>query len=222
VIEADFDRIALLDGNDFDNSAPYQDLLLDLLLRAHGTRAGNALDIGCGKGHFTRLLSVRADRVLGLDLSANMIAAARRLSQGFSNIEFERADVLSWDWPRDRFDVIVSIATLHHLPMEDMLRRMRDALRPGGTLAVLDIFRVDPWQHVFAVFALPLSVWRLYIRTGRWRQPAEARRLWAEHGRTDRYLTVREVRRICASVLPGARVRRHLLWRYSMVWSKSC
>jgi hypothetical protein len=40
------------------------------------------------------------------------------------------------------------------------------------------------------------------------------------HARHDIYLPVSQVRRICADVLPGAVVRKHLLWRYSLIWEK--
>ena len=47
------------------------------------------------------------------------------------------------------------------------------------------------------------------------------RRAREEHGATDVYLTPAEVRDACAEAgLRGAKVRRHLLWRYSLVWRK--
>jgi hypothetical protein len=46
------------------------------------------------------------------------------------------------------------------------------------------------------------------------------REAWAEHGRHDTYPTLDEMRRICDGVLPGALIRGHLLWRYSLVWRK--
>ena len=49
----------------------------------------------------------------------------------------------------------------------------------------------------------------------------ELRRAWEEHGATDRYPTLAEVRDACAEAgLSGVKVRRHLLWRYSLVWRK--
>ena len=52
------------------------------------------------------------------------------------------------------------------------------------------------------------------------KQYDEARAVWEEHGRGDHYLTLDEVRRVCADVLPGAKITQHILWRYSMVWAK--
>jgi ubiquinone/menaquinone biosynthesis C-methylase UbiE len=83
-VQAEFDRIALLPPARFDHNGYYH----ELLLRALPPRAGQALDLGCGTGEFTRLLAGRAVRVLGLDFSANMIRVARERSAGIGNIEF--------------------------------------------------------------------------------------------------------------------------------------
>jgi hypothetical protein len=41
---------------------------------------------------------------------------------------------------------------------------------------------------------------------------------WVAHAPNYVYPTLAQVREVCDRVLPGARVRRHLLWRYSIVW----
>jgi hypothetical protein len=46
------------------------------------------------------------------------------------------------------------------------------------------------------------------------------RAAWAEHEQYDVYPTLSEAREACAQILPGASVRRHLLWRYSVIWRK--
>ena len=40
------------------------------------------------------------------------------------------------------------------------------------------------------------------------------------HGQHDAYLTLAQIRQACAGILPRVRARRHLLWRYSLVWRK--
>ena len=71
-----------------------------------------------------------------------------------------------------------------------------------------------------SLLAVPAARLLRLRHTGRLGDPPELRRAWAEHGRSDRYLTLAEVRAACAGALPGASVRRHLLWRYSVVWRK--
>ena len=48
----------------------------------------------------------------------------------------------------------------------------------------------------------------------------EERAAWNAHARHDSYPTIEEVHSICERILPGARIRKHLLWRYSIVWNK--
>ena len=79
--------------------------------------------------------------MLALDLSTEMLAAARARCAELWNVELVQADALGHPLPRAHFDLVVSIATLHHLPLAPMLARARDALRPGGLLWILDVTR---------------------------------------------------------------------------------
>lgn len=216
-VEKDFDRIASLSADGSDNNNVYT----SFLLRRVPPSCVESLEIGCGTGAFSRLLAARSKRVLAIDLSPNMIRVARSLSQKFDNIEFQVADVMKADFPLNHFDNIVSIATLHHLPTEEMLSRMKRALKPGGTLIILDLVKAEGLSGLIsAAAAMPVSVALKLVRTGRLREPRDVREAWADHGRTDSYLTMSQVRQICGDMLPGAEVRKHLLWRYSVIWKK--
>jgi SAM-dependent methyltransferase len=216
-VRRDFDRIALLESGGWDANAHYHDALLAAL----PFRMGESLDLGCGIGAFTRRLAERSERVVGIDLSPNMIRLARERSLAHGNITYLEADVTTWQWPRARFDAVASLATLHHLPFEETLVRMRDALVPGGTLAILDLFH---WEgaagFVRAGAAVPASWWMRLRATGRVRADPEVAAAWAEHGTVDRYMTLSQVRAVIARVLPGAVLRGRLFWRYTLVWRK--
>jgi ubiquinone/menaquinone biosynthesis C-methylase UbiE len=217
-VQADFDRIAPLTGEGWDHNSHYH----GFLLRQLPPRCTEVLDVGCGSGAFSRLLAQRAERVLALDLSPRMIEIARERSRATPNVDFQVADATAWECPAARFDCIASIATLHHLPAGTTLTRMRGALKPEGTLIVLDLFQGEGLGDVLTSgLAIPVDVALRLIRTGRLRRPREVREAWAEHGRHDSYLTLAQVRQVCGSVLPGARVRKHLLWRYSITWQKT-
>jgi ubiquinone/menaquinone biosynthesis C-methylase UbiE len=151
-----------------------------------------------------------------------MIRRARERSVDFSNIDFQLADAAACDFPSEEFDVIATIATLHHLPFALMLRKLKRALKPNGTLLILDLFEPEGFSdYLTSALALPVNVCLRLIRRHRLRPPAEVRAAWAEHERHDSFLTLSQVRETCAKVLPGAQVRKHLLWRYSVVWKKT-
>lgn len=216
-VREDFDRIALLRGERWDHSSHYH----NFLLRHVPTPCREALEIGCGAGAFSRLLAGSSERVLALDLSPNMIRLARERSALFPNIDFQVADVMGRELPADKFDCIVTVATLHHLPAAEALTKMKSALKVNGVLLILDLFQAGGLSDAFAsALAVPASIGLRLIRHGRVLAPRQVRRAWAEHGRHDSYLTLTQVRRVCAELLPGAEVRRHLLWRYSVVWKK--
>jgi SAM-dependent methyltransferase len=216
-IQADFDRIALISGEGWSRNCRYHDFLL-----AHvPARCAQALDIGCGTGAFARLLAQRADHVLGLDLSPQMVRLARERSQQYLNVDFQVADVTTWAFPQAHFDCIASITTFHHLPLEEMLIKARDALKAGGTLLILDLYEQKDLTDFFvSALAAPVHLALRLTKTGRLRQSREAREAWTEHGLHEAYLPLSRIRQVCARVLPGARVHRHLLWRYSIIWKK--
>jgi SAM-dependent methyltransferase len=140
---------------------------------------------------------------------------------GTPNLDCLVADASTWPFAPACFDCVVSIAAAHHLPLAPLLDRMGGAVVPGGTLLVLDVYRPrGPADLAVSLLAVPGSRLLRLRHTGRLAEPPELRRAWEEHGRTDRYLTLAEVRAACARALPGARVRRHLLWRYSIVWRR--
>jgi SAM-dependent methyltransferase len=218
IIQADFDRLALISADDWNHNDHYQNFLLENV----PPRCRLALEVGCGTGAFSRLLARRSKSVLAIDLSPQMIRLARERSLRFPNIRFEVADALRSELPAETFDCIATIATLHHLPMNTMLERLKAALKTGGVLLILDLFEAEGLRdNLTSLLAMPVDVGLRLARTGRMRAPREVRRAWAEHGLHDSYPTMTEVRRACEEILPGARVKKHLLWRYSVIWKKS-
>jgi SAM-dependent methyltransferase len=216
-IRKDFDRLAAFDTGGWNHNDHYH----PYLLRNLPERCDESLDIGCGTGTFARLLGQRSRHVLALDLSAEMVRIAQERSADLPNIEYRAADVLEWPFPVDKFDCIASIATLHHLPLEVMLAKMKPALKPGGVLLILDLYKAKTLSdYLLSAVAFPVNILVRLTKTGRPRSTMAERRAWEEHGKHDHYLHVPRVRRICRELLPGAAVRMHLFWRYSIVWQK--
>ena len=91
----------------------------------------------------------------------------------------------------------------------DLFEPERNLLKPEGM--------VDAGLNVLAI---SVSVSLRLIHHGRLLPRREVRAAWAAHEAHDAYTTMKEVRTLCTDILPGARVRKHLLWRYSIVWQK--
>jgi ubiquinone/menaquinone biosynthesis C-methylase UbiE len=218
IIRAEFDRLALLAG---DEGWTQNNHYHDFLLRHVPSNCDKVLEIGCGTGEFSRRLAERSKHVLAIDLSPEMIRRARERSMNFKNIDFQVLDAVAQDFPDEEFDCIATIATMHHLPFQLMLSKMKRALKPNGVILILDL---DEPEGVYGaltyVMAMPVSVGFRFLNRGHLRPPAAVRRAWAEHAKYDSYLKLSEVRAMCVGTLPKARVRKHLLWRYSVVWQK--
>jgi len=216
-IRNDFDRIALHDQQGWDHNNHYHRFLLKQL----PDRCETVLDVGCGTGEFSRLLAERANRVVAMDLSSNMIEVAKQRSRQYLNIDFQVADVLQWKFSAEQFDAITSIATAHHLPIENLLPNLKAALKPGGRLVILDLLEHENVPDMLSDFvAVPLN-WLLQIlRNKHIQQSPQAAEAMKDHLRTDKYLTLSQAQRIYASSLGRVKVRKHLFWRYSAVWQK--
>ncbi|MFN0088425.1 MAG: class I SAM-dependent methyltransferase [Blastocatellia bacterium] len=108
----------------------YGEGVLALLAPAAGERI---LDVGCGTGHLTDLISRSGAIVTGIDNSTEMIATAHA---AYPAIEFVVADASEFSFDRP-FDAIFSNAALHWVHRaEEAVRCMSRALRPGGRFVV--------------------------------------------------------------------------------------
>lgn len=213
----DFDRLALYDQQEWNHNNHYHRFLLKQL----PNRCSSVLDIGCGTGEFSRLLAKRADKVYAIDLSPKTIEIAKDRSQQHANIDFQVGDILQWKFPIEQFDAIVSIATIHHLPVETLLSDLKSALKPGGKLVILDLLEYENLSDRSSdAIAVPLN-WILRLLKNRHIKPSpEAAAAMREHLRTDKYLTLSQAQSIYQRLLPGVQLKKHLFWRYSVVWEK--
>lgn len=102
------------------------------------------LDVGCGDGQVTALLARTvgpSGRVVGIDVDEDALAIARQAAQHAGlQAEFAREDATE-PHQRDTFDLAYARLLLSHLPDSvSALRAMRAAVRPGGWVAVEDLF----------------------------------------------------------------------------------
>lgn len=116
-----------------ERSRPFFDLLARIPDRDYRAIS----DLGCGTGDLTAALSEHwpQARVLGVDNSAEMLAAAARYAVP-DTVEFTPGDIVSWR-PGSPQDLVVSNATFQWIPgAADLLRHVAGYLAPKGVLAV--------------------------------------------------------------------------------------
>lgn len=180
------------------------------------------LEIGCGKGELSNLLSKRSEHVIAVDLADGMIEKA--ISRyGYKNIDFINRNILDMRFDENSLDTIITTATAHHLPYEWLLLFGAKYLKPGGKLIVLDLYKPktvsDFLLNVLAV--IPNIFMNIVHNHSLQKDDEHSRDVWRRHGEHDTYMSMKEIRELAQKHLPGARIKRKLFWRYMLVWEKS-
>ncbi|MBV8956579.1 MAG: class I SAM-dependent methyltransferase [Solirubrobacterales bacterium] len=181
-----------------------------LIAAAMPPECRRALDVGCGEGTLTRQLRRSVSSVTGIDCDPPSIAAAGAHPEA-GDIAYVQADFLTARFSPGSFDLITAVASLHHMDADAALRRMRALLAPGGVLVAVGLARSrypgDLPRDVASVVVNRLS----RLTRNVWESPSPPMPPRASYA---------EMRETGQRLLPGARFRRHLLWRYSLVWQR--
>jgi ubiquinone/menaquinone biosynthesis C-methylase UbiE len=181
-----------------------------VILNAVPPGCQTALDVGCGDGLLAARLAERCAHVTGIDRDPGMIARARA-RQARARITFIEADFLSYPLETASFDFVCANTSLHHMDFTAALTAMARLLRPGGRLAVIGLAADKSIADLLvAAPAVPVN---LFYRALHHHGESGAPIMDPDH-------SWREVRAAARETLPGVRYRRHLLWRYSLLWRK--
>lgn len=129
-------------------------------------RGCSVVDLGCGFGWFCRWAREQgAERVLGLDVSENMLARARA-DTADDAISYERADLERLELAEAEFDLAYSSLALHYVErLEALLATLHRSLKPGGAL----------------VFSVEHPIYTAPSRPG-WVADADGRKTWPVDG----------------------------------------
>jgi predicted TPR repeat methyltransferase len=158
-------------------------------LASQGLRWRNALDLGCGTGLCGSLLRPLADRVTGIDLSANMLEKARAL--GVYDV-LEHAGIAAFlAAAREQYDLVVAADVFIYVgALDEVFRLLARRMPAGGSFC----FTVEEAQH--AELELRPSLRYAHSEAG-------IRRLAREHGFTVSAMEKRPVREDQQVPIPG-------------------
>ena len=191
----------------WNHNVHYHRVLLDALPAV----CDRVLDVGCGEGTLARKLVTRVASVVALDVDEPVLQRARA-ANSCARIDYVYGDLLTCDYEQPSFDAVVSVAMLHHVDQRAALQRMADLVRPGGVVAAIGLARTRramDWVYDGVGFWATRA---LQLRRTRWEPDVPI--VWPPPH------TYSEVRRIAHATLPGVRFQRHVLFRYSLVWTK--
>ena len=134
-------------------------ITLPVLEKMRLAATDNVLDVGCGSGWLTRLLAknVTEGRVVGMDVSDEMIRVARRASVDFENILYATGDVGEIPWDANFFSHAISVESAYYWPEPGAgIKEIYRVLRPGGRAWILinyyrDNLHCHQWGPLLAV-----------------------------------------------------------------------
>lgn len=132
-LKKEFGRNSIL----YDEARPsYPPAVIDDVIRASGIAdVGRILDIGCGPGRATILFGERGSKILGVDLSEELIAIARKKSGHLARVQYIVGEFETVNLPYDKYDLIVAAQALHWIDPDGGYRRIANLLTDQGTLA---------------------------------------------------------------------------------------
>jgi ubiquinone/menaquinone biosynthesis C-methylase UbiE len=127
---------------------PLEPLDLAAIRRAGDLAGKRVLDLGCGSGDLTLPLVQAGARVTAVDLSAGMLAVARRRCERFCAAlpqpDFVAAAAEDLPFADDAFDVVVGRFILHHLDMARAPAQIARVLAPGGVAVFVENSGANP------------------------------------------------------------------------------
>jgi SAM-dependent methyltransferase len=210
-------------------------LFEELTALAGLSRGDRILEIGPGTGQATRGLAEAGMQVLGVEPGVALARLARENLAAFEGVSFVESTFEDWPLAAAGFDAVVSAQAFHWIDPAIRFEKSADALRPGGSLAVLghvaDISRsplrpaLDEVYTRLTRFLQRESVTSWYAEGGAFVRELEASqrfgavsiasRRWSRRFETERYLDV--LRTYSDHLLLEADELDALLWEVSKV-----
>lgn len=128
------EKIVLDDRNSSLGTPIYQEHIERYHFAFNYTAGKRVLDVACGMGNGSALLSRNADFVSGLDRDKESVNFAKK-HYSRPNSEFIIGDAEILNFPENSFDIVVSFETIEHLPSpKKFLKEIKKILKPGGML----------------------------------------------------------------------------------------
>lgn len=110
------------------------------------------LDLGCGNGRLYEFLAEKEVDYTGIDNSSSLVNKA---CANFPNAKFRLGDMVDLNFPDKSFDIIFSIASLHHIPGVKLRRAVISSinrlLKKDGIL-IITVWNLFQWKYIKSFF----------------------------------------------------------------------
>lgn len=171
------------------------------------------LDVGCGDGTLATLLASDNNEVIGLDIDDKILSIANRNNQN-ENVKYLNKNFLEYDFKNQKFDVIIFVASIHHMDMKNALIKAKRILNKNGIILIVGLAKpssIIDWI-VEIIRILPSKI----ISTFKQIKTSEDLNINVSYD----IPTMREVRNVCNKELENYKIRYGLHYRYLLYWIK--
>ncbi len=132
-----------------------------IALEPHFPREGKIIDLGCGNGLFSNILSLGSPerQIIGIDLDEKKIQVANETKIQGAQITYQKGDVAESEYPRG--DVFTLVDVLYLIPydkQEFILQKCYQSLPPGGILIIKEMDTQPRWKYVWNLLQETLAV----------------------------------------------------------------
>lgn len=120
----------------YDSIGPREGDVAIAFTLAGSPKAANVLEVGCGIGRDATAIMRYTPHYIGIEESQDLVRLA---NQRVPNGTFSYSDFISYDYPKQAFDIVFAMASLRYFKRQDMttiLRNIHASLKPGGILYV--------------------------------------------------------------------------------------
>ncbi len=188
----------------------------NLLLHFVPFPCSRAIDIGCGYGQFTSILSRYCDFVEGIDIDKEAILKAQKAYRSILNLSFTTKNLIDGTFDNVKYDFISAISSIHHMDFTKSIIRIKEIMNPGARLAVLGLYKNETMiDYLYTILAVPINFIYKLIKGLLINNEIE------KMITTNPKNTFKEIKILSEKLLPGSKLRRHLFWRYSLIWDNN-
>ncbi len=195
-VDTTYDSVAPLYDETFEDIAVRQDELRWLRRNLGELPAPpRILDLGCGTGSFLRAVRDLTETADGVDLSAGMVAQAKRRSPDDAGLRYTKIDGPALPFPDESFDVVTSVLSFRYLDWDPILKEIHRVLKPGGKFMVIDMVAAplkavhwpfvlrDKVKHYLTLRKYPeyARALKRMVRDARWKRMLEYNPIRSEH-----------------------------------------
>ena len=180
----------------------------------HIRNGDHVLDVGCGDGLLVQKIAKICNRVTGIEPHLPSALIARERLENVKNANIESVPFEEYSANSNTFDVIIFVASLHHMDLKSCIIKVKELLAPKGRLLVVGCSKPDGFVDFFVecLRVIPAKLGSLVHgekNGGNIGVPVQ-----------EPNLSLRQICHITDIYLPNVKLRRGLYYRYLLSWIK--